>query len=86
MASLFSLLGVILWSFSVFRPWSETLDTLPSHRSEVLSYYRECLLRASHGDVGYPQVLKPLTHPQQVGHHGAKAVLLFVPLPRLDRE
>jgi hypothetical protein len=42
--------------------------------------------RTFHGKVGYPQALKPLTHPQQVGHHGAKGVLLLVPLPRLDPE
>jgi hypothetical protein len=49
MASAFSLFGVILWSLAVFRLLGETLGTLLSHRSEVLSYYGECLLRASHG-------------------------------------
>jgi len=39
--------------------------------------------RTFHGNVSYAQVLKPLTHPQQIRHHGAKRALLFVPLPPL---
>ena len=61
----------------------ETLGTLLSHRSEVLSYYGECLLRASHGDVGYAQDMKPVEHPQQIRHHSAKCAALFVSLPVL---
>src|SRR3989442_14287203 len=65
MASLLSLFGVILWSLAAFRPLGETLGTLPSHRSEVVSYYVECLLRASQGDVCslfvcLPTVLRPV--------------------------
>jgi hypothetical protein len=41
--------------------------------------------RTLHSDVGYPQALKPLTHPQQIRHHGAKGGLFFVSLPLLIR-
>ena len=60
MASAFSLFGVILWSLAVFRLLGETLGTLLSHRSEVLSYYGECLLRASHGHLRASGAFEPV--------------------------
>jgi len=72
MASLLSLFGVILWSFAAFRPRGETLDTLPSHRSEVVSSYSECLLRASHGHMRHLMETQPVTQRQQIGGHSAK--------------
>jgi hypothetical protein len=48
------------------------LGTLPSHRSEVLPYYGECLLRASLGHVRHLVEAQPVTQRQQIGGHGAK--------------
>ena len=46
----------------------------------MLSYYRECLLRASHGDMRDPQVFEEGAHTQQFRRHGAKGPPLLVPL------
>ena len=46
----------------------------------MLSYYRECLLRASHGDMRDPQVFEEGAHTQQFRRHGAKRPPLLVPL------
>src|SRR5260370_15464079 len=81
MASLLSLFGVILWSLAAFRPLGETLGTLPSHRSEVVSYYVECLLRASHGHVRPLLAAEPLGHGQQASGGGGKGADLFAHLP-----
>src|SRR5258708_5326486 len=84
MASAFSLFGVILWSLAVFRLLGETLGTLLSHRSEVLSSYVECLLRASHAYVGAAFFQQPLPHGQQLFGHTTKCANLFAPLPSFD--
>src|SRR2546427_13169024 len=72
MASLLSLFGVILWSLAAFRPLGETLGTLPSHRSEVVSYYVECLLRASHGHVRHLLAGQPVRERSQTGGGGGE--------------
>ena len=57
------------------------MGTLLSHGSEVISYYSECLLRASHRHMRHPQRFEPVTHLQHLSRHGAKRPRRFVWLP-----
>ena len=57
------------------------LGTFLSHRSEELSYYVECLLRASHRDVRASCGCEPIEEFKQIAAGRRKSADLFVPLP-----